>query len=95
MEAAVDFAYTDPVDHSVSLRQGIRLLLTGGSRIVYRLSGTGTVGSTLRVYLERYESADGPIDLDTVQVLADLAAAAEAVAGIARHTGRDRPDVVT
>ena len=95
IEAADDFAYTDPVDASVSRRQGVRILFQGGSRIVYRLSGTGTVGATLRVYLERYEPAHGRLDRAVADALADLILAAEALAGIARHTGRNAPDVIT
>ena len=93
--AADDFAYTDPTDGSVSAGQGIRILFEGGSRVVFRLSGTGTSGATLRVYLERYEPADGDLDAETGAMLADLIAAAEEIAGIARHTGRTQPDVVT
>lgn len=93
--SADSFAYLDPVDGSTSANQGLRVLFEGGSRIVFRLSGTGTEGATLRVYLERYEPAEGLLDRDTPDALADLIAAAEAVAGIARHTGRTAPDVVT
>lgn len=92
---ADSFSYTDPVDHSVSRNQGLRVLFAGGSRIVFRLSGTGTSGATLRVYLERYEPASGDLSAETPAMLADLIAAAEALAGIARHTGRTAPDVVT
>jgi len=93
--AADDFAYTDPVDGSASAHQGVRLFFAGGSRVVLRLSGTGTRGATLRVYLERFEPADGQIDADRDAMVAPLAAAADAIAGIGRHTGRDRPDVIT
>ena len=75
--------------------QGLRVLFEGGSRIVFRLSGTGTEGATLRVYLERYEPVGGDLDRETPEMLADLIAAADAIAGIARHTGRTAPDVVT
>ncbi|WP_210356717.1 alpha-D-glucose phosphate-specific phosphoglucomutase [Sphingomonas beigongshangi] len=92
---ADDFAYEDPTDGSVSRNQGVRILFEGGSRVVFRLSGTGTSGATLRVYLERYEPADGRLDADTGAMLADIVAAADAIAGIARHTGRHAPDVVT
>lgn len=95
IEAADDFAYTDPTDGSVSARQGVRILFAGGSRIVFRLSGTGTSGATLRVYLERYEPADGSLDAPTGDMLSDLIAAADELAGITRHTGRTAPDVVT
>jgi phosphoglucomutase len=93
--AADSFSYTDPVDGSVSANQGLRVLFACGSRIVFRLSGTGTEGATLRVYLEAFQPADGAIDRETPDMLADLIAAAEAIAGITRHTARTRPDVVT
>ncbi|MFW2851540.1 alpha-D-glucose phosphate-specific phosphoglucomutase [Sphingomonas sp. TX0543] len=93
--AADDFAYHDPVDGSTSAQQGVRVLFDGGSRVVFRLSGTGTSGATLRVYLERYEPADGTLDAATQDMLAELVAAAEEIAGIARHTGRTAPDVIT
>jgi len=93
--AADSFAYTDPVDGSVSRNQGLRILFEGGSRIVFRLSGTGTEGATLRVYLERYEPVGGHLGAQTPDMLAGLIAAADSVAGIARHTGRERPDVIT
>ena len=93
--AADSFSYTDPVDASASTNQGIRVMFEGGSRIVLRLSGTGTEGATLRVYRERYEPAGGALDRETPDMLADLIAAADAIAGIDRHTGRAKPDVVT
>ena len=93
--SADDFSYSDPVDGSVSPHQGVRIFFDGGSRIVFRLSGTGTEGATLRVYLERYEDPEGRLDGDTADMLADLAAAADAIAGISRLTGRTAPDVVT
>ncbi|PZQ62852.1 MAG: alpha-D-glucose phosphate-specific phosphoglucomutase [Sphingomonas taxi] len=92
---ADDFAYEDPTDGSVSRHQGIRVLFEGGGRVVFRLSGTGTSGATLRVYLERYTPTDGDLDAETGAMLADIVAAADAIAGIRRHTGRDQPDVVT
>ena len=92
---ADDFAYTDPTDGSVSRNQGVRILFEGGSRVVFRLSGTGTSGATLRVYLERYEPAGGDLDRDTGEMLADIVAAADVIAGIVRHTGRSAPDVIT
>ena len=92
---ADDFAYHDPVDGSVSRNQGIRVLFEGGSRVVFRLSGTGTSGATLRVYIERYEPDPARHGLDTQEALADLIAAADAIAGIRAHTGRERPTVIT
>ena len=91
--AADDFAYHDPVDGSTSAHQGIRILFEGGSRLVLRLSGTGTSGATLRLYVERYEPER--LDLETQQALADLIAAADDVAGIRSHTGREKPSVIT
>ena len=95
VSAADQFAYTDPVDGSQSHKQGVRVMFACGSRIVFRLSGTGTEGATLRVYLERYEAPDGRLAETTPAMLADLIAAADAIAGIAAHTGRTAPDVVT
>lgn len=93
--AADQFAYTDPVDGSHSNRQGVRVMFECGSRIVFRLSGTGTEGATLRVYLERYEAPGGRLSEATPAMLADLIHAAEAIAQITAHTGRSAPDVVT
>jgi phosphoglucomutase len=93
--AADQFAYVDPVDGSESRNQGVRVMFACGSRIVFRLSGTGTEGATLRVYLERYEAPEGRLAEETPAMLADLIVAAEAIAGIAAHTGRTAPDVVT
>ncbi len=95
VSAADDFAYTDPVDGSVSLQQGVRVLFGDGSRIVYRLSGTGTEGATLRVYLERYAAGPAGLDLDAQEALGPVIRAAHDLAGIAAHTGRTAPDVVT
>ena len=95
IETADSFSYLDPVDQSVSKNQGLRVLFDCGSRVVFRLSGTGTEGATLRVYLERYEPAGGNLDADVGTMLADLVAAADQIAGIARRTGRTAPDVIT
>ncbi|MYM30418.1 alpha-D-glucose phosphate-specific phosphoglucomutase [Duganella sp. CY15W] len=92
---ADDFEYTDPVDGSVSTQQGIRIVMTNGSRIVFRLSGTGTEGATLRVYLERYEADPKYHHLPTQQALSALILIAEQVAGIADWTGRAHPTVTT
>lgn len=93
--SADDFAYHDPVDGSTSKNQGIRVLFEGGSRVVFRLSGTGTSGATLRVYIERYEPDKSRHDLDTQAALADLIAAADDIAGIKSHTSRNKPSVIT
>ncbi len=95
ISGADDFAYADPVDGSISLKQGVRILFEGGSRIVMRLSGTGTEGATLRLYLERYAPGPDGLDLDPQVALAPVIRAAHALAGIAAHTGRVAPDVVT
>ncbi len=93
--AADDFAYDDPVDKSRTTNQGIRLLFGDGSRIVYRLSGTGTAGATLRVYVERYEPDASRHGTETQEALADLIALSRAIPGIERHTGRAAPTVIT
>jgi phosphoglucomutase len=93
--AADDFAYSDPVDGSVSRGQGVRITFADGSRAVMRLSGTGTEGATLRLYLERHVDGPGGLDSDPQDALAPVIAAAHAIAGIARHVGRDTPDVIT
>ncbi len=93
--SADDFAYTDPVDGSVSSGQGIRVGFAGGARIVFRLSGTGTEGATLRVYLERYEPDAARHGTETQAALAGLIAAADALAGIRERTGRTQPTVIT
>lgn len=95
VEAADDFAYNDPVDGSVSKNQGIRVLFEGGSRVVFRLSGTGTSGATLRLYVERYEPDSSRHDIETQAALADLIAVADEIADIKRRTGRDAPTVIT
>ncbi|QRM56699.1 alpha-D-glucose phosphate-specific phosphoglucomutase [Sinorhizobium sp. BG8] len=93
--AADDFAYHDPVDGSVSKNQGIRILFEGGSRVVFRLSGTGTSGATLRVYIERFEPDTSRHGIETQAALADLIAVADEIAGIRSRTGRDAPSVIT
>ncbi len=93
--SADDFAYTDPVDGSLSTAQGIRIGLASGSRIVFRLSGTGTEGATLRVYLERFEPDPAKHGVETQAALAPLIALADQLAGIRERTGRERPTVIT
>ena len=92
---ADDFSYTDPVDGSVSKNQGLRIIFDDGSRIVYRLSGTGTTGSTLRVYIERYEADPAKLAQDTQTALADLIKTAGDLAELGQRTGREHPDVIT
>jgi phosphoglucomutase len=90
-----NFSYTDPVDESVSKNQGIRIGFTDGSRIVFRLSGTGTQGATLRIYVESYEPDSSQHDQDTQEALAPLIAIAEEVAQIRNFTQREAPTVIT
>jgi phosphoglucomutase len=90
-----DFSYLDPVDGSVSEHQGIRITFADGARIVYRLSGTGTEGATLRVYLERYEPDPSRHERDVQDELKDLASIAGQIAEIAQRTGRQSPSVAT
>ena len=92
---ADDFAYDDPVDGSRTTAQGIRLLFEDGSRIVYRLSGTGTSGATLRVYIERYEPDASRHGTETQEALADLIALSRSIPEIERRTGRAVPTVIT
>ena len=92
---ADDFSYTDPVDDSVSDKQGIRIGFTDGSRVVFRLSGTGTQGATLRVYLESYEPDASKHGIETQEALADLITIAEEIASIRQYTGMDTPTVIT
>ena len=93
--AADDFRYVDPVDGSIAEHQGVRILFRDGSRAVLRLSGTGTEGATLRVYIERPEPDPDRHALDTQEALAPVARAADEIAGIAARTGRSSPDVRT
>jgi phosphoglucomutase len=92
---ADDFRYQDPVDQSVSEHQGIRIVFENEARILLRLSGTGTEGATLRLYLEHYEGDRSRLDRDPQQALAPLIALAEHLAGISARTGRERPTVIT
>ena len=92
---ADDFLYRDPVDGSVSEHQGVRIILQSGSRIIFRLSGTGTVGATLRLYVELYEPDPDRHGLDAQEALAPLIEAALAVSGLRERTGRDAPTVIT
>jgi phosphoglucomutase len=95
VESADDYAYVDPIDGTESTGQGIRIGFTGGGRVVYRLSGTGTEGATLRVYLESFEPDAASHGRDAQEALRGLIAAADELAGIRQHTGRERPTVIT
>jgi phosphoglucomutase len=95
VEYSDDFSYTDPIDGSVSQKQGVRIGFTDGSRIVFRLSGTGTQGATLRLYVERYEADPTKHNDDPQVALADLIQIADNVAQIKSLTGMDKPTVIT
>ena len=90
-----DFSYTDPVDGSISQKQGIRILFEDGSRIVFRLSGTGTEGATLRIYLEAFEPDTSKHDLDAQDALSEMIAIADEIAELKQRTGREQPTVIT
>ncbi|QDC10288.1 alpha-D-glucose phosphate-specific phosphoglucomutase [Oceanicola sp. D3] len=92
---ADEFSYHDPVDGSVAKGQGLRIFFEGGGRVVFRLSGTGTEGATLRVYLERLETSPNALHQDPQEALAPIIEAADALAGISQRTGRSKPDVIT
>jgi len=89
------FEYTDPVDGSVSKNQGIRFIFEDGSRIIFRLSGTGVAGATVRLYLEKYEAADGNLTQHQFEVVKPLVAIALELSQLATYTGRDAPTVIT
>lgn len=95
VEACDNFSYTDPIDGSVSTGQGIRILFTDGSRIVFRLSGTGTQGATLRLYLESFEADTAKHGLDAQQGLAELIDIALQISELRSRTGREQPTVIT
>lgn len=95
VKSADDFSYNDPVDGSVSSNQGVRVAFETGARAVFRLSGTGTEGATLRLYLEQYSGSDGAIDLDPQDALKDVRNAAFALSDMQAMIGRIEPDVVT
>lgn len=92
---ADDFSYTDPIDGSISRKQGIRIGFSNGSRIVFRLSGTGTQGATLRLYVESYEPDANKQDQDTQITLSPLISLADEIAQIKNITGREKPTVIT
>jgi len=93
--ACDDFSYTDPVDGSVSTDQGVRVLFADGSRIIFRLSGTGTSGATIRLYLESYEADVSMHDMDAQDALADMIVAADDMSKLRELSGRDAPTVIT
>ena len=92
-----EFEYHDPIDGSVSSRQGLRMLFASGARIIFRLSGTGSVGATIRIYMEEYASADHPeaLAMETADALAPLVHLALELSQIREITGREAPTVIT
>ena len=95
VKLADDFSYTDPVDHSITQQQGIRIIMDDDARIVLRLSGTGTSGATLRVYIESFEADITRQDQDAQMALGELIRIAEEIAQIRKFTGREQPTVIT
>lgn len=95
VEAADEFAYDDPVDGSHSAAQGIRIAFKGGARAVFRLSGTGTSGATIRIYLEQLETDTAKLSMSPQDALGDVVTAARALSELTEKTGRVEPDVVT
>ena len=93
--AADDFSYTDPVDGSKTEHQGVRIVFGDTARVVFRLSGTGTMGATLRVYIEQFEDNPTRLNEDSQQMLSALIETAEHLAGIRNRLARDAPDVTT
>ena len=91
--AADDFSYRDPIDGSRASSQGLRIFFEENARAVFRLSGTGTVGATLRVYLERFEDGSGELGLEPEEALTPVIAAAAEIADFRARLGRDAPDV--
>merc|ERR1719229_1029977 len=95
VKSAEDFEYKDPVDESVSAHQGINIIFTDGSRIVFRLSGTGSAGATIRLYLEKYEGPKGDLGGSQFEVVKPLAELAMELSDLPKLTGRSSPTVIT
>ena len=90
-----DFQYKDPVDSSISSNQGIRFIFSDGSRLVFRLSGTGSSGATIRVYIDRFEGDKAKQDMDPQAALKDFVKIALEISQLEKFTGRDKPSVIT
>jgi phosphoglucomutase len=95
IEKCDEFSYTDPVDGATESGQGLRIWFEGGARAVFRLSGTGTAGATIRLYLERLETATDALNRDAQEALGPVISAAMSLSKLAELTGRTAPDVVT
>ncbi|CAF0759089.1 unnamed protein product [Brachionus calyciflorus] len=95
VKLADDFQYTDPVDHSVTTKQGLRIVFTDGSRVIFRLSGTGSSGATIRLYIDSYENDSSKYELDAQVVLKPLIQIALQISQLQEFTGRNEPTVIT
>jgi len=95
VSVADDFSYTDPIDGSVATKQGLRFIFTDGSRIIFRLSGTGSSGATIRLYIEQYEKDPSKVDVDAKEALKSIIETALEVSKLKEFTGRDKPTVIT
>ncbi|KXS12381.1 Phosphoglucomutase, first 3 domain-containing protein [Gonapodya prolifera JEL478] len=95
VKVADDFAYTDPVDGSVSTKQGLRIVFEDGSRVIFRLSGTGSSGATVRLYVEKYEADKTKFEVDAQEALKKLIGVALELSKLKEYTGRDEPTVIT
>jgi len=95
VDKADNFEYKDPIDHSVSKNQGIRFIFTDGSRLIFRLSGTGSSGATIRVYIDQYEADPSKVNREASDALKDLVAIALDVSQLVQFTGRKEPTVIT
>ncbi len=95
LDFADDFKYTDPIDGSVATKQGLRFVFTDGSRIIFRLSGTGSSGATIRLYVEQYEPNVAKQAADAQDALAPLIGVALGLSKLKEFTGRDKPTVIT
>lgn len=95
VDYADDFEYTDPIDGSKAAKQGLRFVFTDGSRIIFRLSGTGSAGATIRMYIEQYTNDPAKITLDAAEALGPIIQAALELSKLQEFTGRDKPTVIT
>lgn len=95
LQLADDFSYTDPIDGSVAKGQGLRFIFTDGSRIIFRLSGTGSSGATIRLYIEQYTDDKARLKEDAQKALADIIKVALDLSQLTKFTGRDKPTVIT
>ena len=95
VDYADDFEYTDPIDGSVASKQGVRIVFSDGSRIIFRLSGTGSSGATIRLYIEQYETDEAKMMIDAQEALKPIIETALEVSKLQEFTGRDKPTVIT